>query len=233
MTHTSISSMLKGRVLVVAAHPDDEVLGCGGTIAALAKLKQHIEVIFMTDGVGARVESSDIDMQRRHIASELALKILGVSRVHYLKFPDNQMDKVPLLEIIQSLEEYLDEINPSIVFTHHAGDLNIDHRRVSQAVITACRPHPNQPVKILLAYEVLSSTEWQVDNKIAFAPNFFIELSDGCMENKIKALEAYSEEMRQWPHPRSIKGVKVQAEYRGMSIGVPMAEAYVLLRYLG
>lgn len=232
MNHLSMTSLLKGRTLIIAAHPDDEVLGCGGAIATLAKLNQHIEVIFLTDGVGSRADSSNVAVTRRRNASERALKILGVSKIHHLSFPDNQMDKTSLLEIVQSLETYLSMIKPVIVFTHHIGDLNIDHRLVNKAVNTACRPYPSQPVKTIFSFEVPSSSEWQTTKNTPFLPNFFLELSDDLFEKKIMALEAYFEEMRPWPHPRSIRGVKVQAEYRGMSIGVPMAEAYILLRHL-
>lgn len=218
-------------VLVVAAHSDDESLGCGGTIARHVAEGWNVHVAFMTDGVSSRKNCSNEELISRGEASHLAMNMLGVTSIHTLNFPDNQMDSVPLLDVIKSLEELIESINPSIIYTHHYGDLNIDHQITHTAVMTACRPLPNSGIKKILTYEVLSSTEWCLQKKEIFHPNTFIDI-DKYLNIKLLALKAYSIEMRLPPHARSESNVENLAKYRGNSVGLNAAEAFMLMRYI-
>ncbi len=216
-------------ILVIAAHADDEVLGCGGTIAKYKDQGATVNVALLADGVSSRSNSSDDDLRIRNNAARDANKILGVDQVLLGEFPDNRMDSIDLLHIVQHVEGLINEFKPDVILTHHSNDLNIDHCIVNQAVSTACRPQNNCPVKSILFFEVPSSTEWQINSLDAFSPNFFEDVTD-YMHKKIKALEIYSMEMREWPHPRSIKGVTHLAKWRGATIGVDTAETFVVGR---
>jgi LmbE family N-acetylglucosaminyl deacetylase len=222
-------------VLILAAHPDDEVLGCGGTIAKLADNGAVIHVAFLADGISSRKgnakEQSD-ELVSRRVAAKYACDILGVKSVSFGDMPDNRMDTVALLEITKAVEELIAEHRPDKVFTHHAGDVNIDHRRTHEAVVTACRPQPGHPVKTLLSFEVASSTEWQLSGSAPmFVPNWFVDISN-TLDRKLAALDAYATELRDWPHPRSRQGIEHLARWRGATIGVDAAEAFVLGRQL-
>jgi len=222
-------------ILVLAAHPDDEVLGCGGTLAKLAAQGATVHVSFMADGVFSRPD--DLSVQQEHLkarrrAARKAAKILGVKSVSFGDFPDNRMDVVAVLDITKRIESLIDKHKPDTVFTHHCGDVNIDHRRTHDAVVTACRPQIGHPVRTLLCCEVPSSTEWQLPGSASvFAPNWFIDISDE-LECKLEALDAYSSELRNWPHPRSREAVEHLARWRGATVGVHAAEAFVLGRQL-
>lgn len=217
------------KVLVVAAHSDDEALGCGATIAKHTANGDSVEVIFMTNGVSSRDNTNNI--KNRETASQLAARALGIYDITQLDFPDNQMDTVSLLELIKPIENLISSIKPSIIYTHHAGDLNIDHVRTHQAVMTACRPMPDSTVKCILAFEVLSSTEWQSPQSVAFVPNYFIDVSDYIQQKK-QALYHYAEEMRVEPHSRSFEHVDALLKHRGYSIGKRAAEAFMLIRMI-
>jgi LmbE family N-acetylglucosaminyl deacetylase len=222
--------------LVVAAHPDDEVLGCGGTIAKFARGGAQIHVAFLADGVSARhIEASakqQTELGARREAAEKACSILGAKAVLFGDGPDNRLDTVPLLDIIRPIEELVARYRPDTVLTHHAGEVNVDHRRIHQAVTTACRPQRDHPVATLLSFEVPSSTEWQLPGSApAFVPNWFIDIS-ATLNLKIAALQAYSAELCAWPHPRSCEGIEHLAKWRGATIGAEAAEAFVLGRQL-
>lgn len=228
------------KVLVVAAHPDDEVLGCGGIISKHASHKDDVQCVFMTNGVAARTshaDGNDDDLQQkieeRQKAAENAKEILGVSHNHYLDFPDNKMDVVALLDVVKSIEFLIEKIQPDIIYTHFAFDLNIDHRITAQAVMTACRPQSNHPVKEIYSFEVPSSTEWaQGIAGLPFDPDVYVDVSNAFFDNKISALEAYSKEMREEPHSRSFAAIKSLASWRGQSSGVYYAEALKTMRVL-
>ena len=217
-------------VLIVAAHPDDEVLGCGGTIAKHINKGDKVHVVFMTNGVGSRNTSSK-EIQERQQAAKNAANILGVSSTQQFDFPDNKMDTVALLDVVQLIEEVIGKLQPEIIYTHHAGDLNIDHQITHKAVITACRPQPDFCVKEIYAFEVLSSTEWQAPGVEEFCPNMFIDITD-YIDIKKQVLKVYSAEMHQTPHSRSIDNAIRLNAVRGNSIGVDYAEAFVLIRMI-
>lgn len=226
---------MKKTVLILAAHPDDEVLGCGGTIANEADRGATVHVAFLADGVFSRMdkkESLPDDLILRRAAAQRACGILGVNSVTFGDFPDNRMDTVALLDITKAVEALIAEHQPDTVLTHHAGDVNIDHRRLHEAVVTACRPQHGHPVKTVLCFEVPSSTEWQLPGSApAFTPNWFIDIS-ATLERKLSALEVYAEELRAWPHPRSRQGVEHLAYWRGATVGMDAAEAFMLGRRL-
>lgn len=220
-------------ILIIAAHPDDEALGCGGTIARFADEGVNIHVAFLADGVFSREGNNLVqqaELTARRVSAQKACDILGVQSVSFGEFPDNRMDAIALLEIIKHIEALIARYQPDTVFTHHAGDVNVDHQRIHQAVVTACRPQNGHPVKTLLCFEVTSSTEWQLPGSAPiFAPNWFVDVSS-TLKRKLDALDAYAAELRTWPHPRSREGVEHLAHWRGATIGVDAAEAFVLGR---
>ncbi len=223
------------KVLVVAAHPDDEVLGCGGTIAKHSRAGDSVHVVILGEGVTSRDPGRD----RGRRASELedlrkrllrANRVLGTKSTTLLDLPDNRLDTLPRLEVIKKVEALIGKIGPELVYTHHSSDVNVDHRRIHEAVVTACRPQPGVRVKRLLFFEVASSTEWQPPGSGApFTPNWFVDVSS-TLSLKLKALAAYKPEMRAWPHARSIRAVQALAHWRGATVGCSAAEAFMLGR---
>lgn len=215
-------------ILVVAAHTDDEALGCGGTIARHVAEGDQVHLLFMTDGVGAR-EIVDDAAKLRQKSAQQAAQVLGVSSSTYLNFPDNRMDSIALLDIVKEIEAKIQAIQPQVIYTHHLGDLNIDHQITHKAVLTACRPQPNFCVKEIYAFEVLSATEWNSANTQSFIPNVFIDISN-YLPIKMQALQAYADEMREAPHSRSYEHIEVLAKHRGYMVGVEAAEGFMLVR---
>lgn len=222
-------------VAVIAAHPDDEVLGCGGAIARAAIEGHAVHVLLLADGETARTQvgGQPVDPDKlpaRRSAAEAAGKILGCASVEQLSLPDNRLDSVELLDVVQHIEAFLRRCQATTVFTHHAGDVNIDHRIVHDAVIAASRPQPGYPVKELLFFEVPSATEWRPpDSATPFNPTWFVDISR-TLAIKLAALEAYRAELRPFPHPRSPEAVTALARWRGATVGVEAAEAFVLGR---
>ena len=223
--------MLKNKkILIIAAHPDDEILGCGGTILKLKK-NNLIKVIFMTNGTDARGKNKKASQKRIQGCLNL-FKKLKLNKPLILNFPDNKMDSVPLLKIVKKIEEILSKFNPEVVFTHFDGCLNIDHQITFKATVTACRPLKKTSVKKILSFEVPSSTEWALTKDKKFQPNYYIDISKYIKE-KILLMKYYKDEIRPFPHSRSLKSIKTLSEYRGASAGVKNAEAFYLYRYLG
>jgi LmbE family N-acetylglucosaminyl deacetylase len=222
-------------ILVVAAHPDDEVLGCGGTVTRFSDEGASVHVAFLADGVLSRAVDTKAllaELSVRRAAAQKACGILGVKSVFFGEFPDNRMDTIALLDIIKPVEALIEKYRPDTVFTHHSGDVNIDHRRIHEAVVAACRPQCGHPVKTLLCFEVPSSTEWQLPGSApVFAPNWFVDIS-GTLERKLAALDAYAAELRVWPHSRSRQGVEHLARWRGATVGASAVEAFMLGRQL-
>lgn len=219
-------------ILIVAAHPDDEVLGCGGTIARLAP-DNTINTLILGEGITSRdipqqEKSLELSVLRDHCKK--ANSSLGVEKVFFEHFPDNKFDSIPLLDIVKPIEKLIKKIRPDEIFTHHHGDLNIDHRITQLAVLTATRPFGDNPVKKILSFEVLSSTEWIFpDTGTIFTPNTWIDISD-TLQIKLDAIQEYPGELCAYPHPRSIEGIKILAARRGLEVGFPYAEAFHLLR---
>lgn len=226
---------MNNKVIVISAHPDDEVLGCGATIAKHVENGDEVHVLILAEGQTSRdtqrdrTKNIEVLTQLSEAAREAA-NVLGVSTVTLKDFPDNRMDSVDLLDVVKTLEEFIELHQPSIIYTHHYWDLNIDHRITNQAVITAARPIPGSSIKRILFFEVPSSTEWQASSScLPFAPNWFVDISD-TLDKKIEALKRYKHELRSWPFPRSLDAVSYLAKWRGASIGTMAAEAFVLGR---
>lgn len=224
------------KVLVIAAHPDDEVLGCGGTIAKHVAAGDEVNIHILAEGATSRTafrdcEAHSVELSELAQSAACAARILGATTVLH-GLPDNRLDSLDLLDVIKLVEEVVFAYRPDVVYTHHSSDVNIDHQIIHRAVVTACRPLPGQSVRTLLFFEIPSSTEWQVlSNVAAFVPNWFVSI-DETLDCKVQALEPYGSEMREFPHPRSISAVRALAAWRGASIGANAAEAFVLGRFI-
>lgn len=222
------------KILVLVAHADDEILGCGGTMAKHADAGDSVGVVFLTNGVGARGGGEEVDQNVEHrvSAAAKALSIVGAQLLNQFNFPDNAIDNIPRIELIQAVESLIAIYQPDVIYTHHGGDLNVDHRRALESVLTACRPQPGCSVDSIYSFEVASSTGWQgVSLTQPFTPNYYIDISHQ-LDRKLAALAAYAEEMREFPHARSIEGLRHQAQWRGSQIGVMAAEAFVVERQM-
>jgi N-acetylglucosamine malate deacetylase 1 len=216
-------------VLVVVAHTDDEVLGCGGTIARHVDDGDAVYGIFIADGVSSRMDANQTDLATRNEAAENARIILGIKENFYLGLPDNRMDSIPLIDVVQKLEQIIDRLKPNIVYTHHHSDLNVDHQIAHQAVLTACRPVPGSGIQSIYTFEVMSSTEWAAPMSKPFVPDHYVEISY-YLSTKNNALKAYELEMREAPHSRSFQHLEALARHRGHSVGVTAAEAFATVR---
>ncbi len=219
-------------VLVIAAHPDDEVLGTGGAIARHTQNNDTVTIVILGSGLSSRLEAHEAleqqDLAQLHKEAKLAASALGVTDLRLFDFPDNRFDRVDLLDIVKIIEAVADEVQPAIVYTHHPGDLNIDHQRTAMATLTACRPLPGSSVQRILAMEVASATGWG-DPALPFIPNVFLDISS-VMKNKLEAMAAYQGELRQFPHARSLPSLEARAKAWGSQVGIEAAEPFVLLR---
>lgn len=218
-------------ILVVAAHPDDEVIGCGGSLARHAAKGDTVNIIFLADGESSRIQAtSNEKIDKRKAMARKAAKIIGCNEPIFLGLPDNQLDTIPFLDLVQSLENAALKFLPEIIYTHHAGDLNIDHRLACQATLTAFRPQPNSTVKAIYAFEIASSTEWSHSTlSPAFTPNRFHDIT-AWSDIKDQALVCYESEMRPAPHSRSLDGVQYRELWRGHSMGFQRMESFEVLR---
>ena len=218
--------MKKNNVLVIVAHADDETLGCGGTIQKLKKLGCQVYVMIFTDGVSSRKKKISKEINNRSNQIKKVSKLLNFKIFKQYNLPDNELDKISNLELVKKIEAAIIKINPEIILTHSNKDLNIDHQKISNATITACRPLPKSKIKQLLFFEIPSSTEWNFNsNKINFNPNKFYDITD-FIDKKLDAIKIYKSEIRQYPHPRSLDGIKTLSKFRGQCIGVNYAEAF-------
>jgi len=224
-------------ILVIAAHPDDEVLGCGGTIAGYAAAGHEIHIVILGEGISARYgrrdEAPAADVQRLQADARAAAAALGARSVAFGGLPDNRFDELPLLDIVKPVEQWIESCRPGAIYTHHPGDLNVDHGLTFRAVLTATRPGgPGPKVPDLYAFEVPSSTDWAFQQIApAFRPNVFVDIAGG-LEAKIAAMQCYESERREPPHPRSPEILRATAARWGSVAGVGQAEAFALIRSL-
>tara|TARA_B100001250_G_C19798976_1_gene790088 strand:- start:1223 stop:1918 length:696 start_codon:yes stop_codon:yes gene_type:complete len=225
-----------GRILIIAAHPDDDILGCGGFIS---KYSDSIDfrVIFIAEGSSCRFSYSEIKTQPvqetikfRNDNGIEALKVLGVSNFNFYNLPCGRLDQISLIEINKIIESEINEFKPDTIFTHSDNDTNNDHRIVFKSTLIATRPGSNYFVKNLYSYEVLSSSEWNFTE--AFQPNYFQELSEEDIQKKWEALKKYKTEIKDFPYPRSYEGIKILANYRGMQSNNTYAEAFKMIRQI-
>ncbi len=223
--------MTQKQILVVAAHPDDEILGCGGTIAKLSATNQVFTIV-LGEGVTSRDKHRDRNKRKEELgvlkkSMSDANKLIGVQQLFSFDLPDNRFDSIDLIDITKIIEDVIDKVHPQCVFTHFGNDLNIDHQLTFQAVLTATRPLPTQSVTEVYAFETTSSTEFNFP--LSFSPDTFSTITD-TLETKLAALACYTSEMREFPHPRSLEMVKQTAQYWGVRVGVPSAEAFKTIR---
>lgn len=223
-------------VLIIAAHPDDEVLGCGGTIARLVAEGANVSILILANGLTSRADFDPVkhagQLEIHHTRARRAGALLGAREVMFGGFPDQRMDTVPLLDIIQAIEREIERVRPETVFTQHGGDLNMDHVITFRAALTATRPVVGCPVKRVYAYEVGSSTEWSFQQfEPCFQPQVFFDIG-GQLEAKVAAMQIYESETRGFPHPRSPEAIRASALRWGSVVGVPAAEAFSCIRDL-
>ena len=224
------------KILIIAAHPDDEVLGCGGSIAKFIKNGANVEMLIVAEGETARDKEFNINkrinsIKKREECALLSAKAMGVNNVKFTRLPDNRLDQYYLIDVAKLIEKAIFSFKPEIIFTHNGSDLNVDHRIVFQSTITACRPVEGLSVKSIFSWENMSSTEWSSSKiGVSFNPNVFIDISDTILIKK-RALTYYKNEMRKYPHPRSWEAIEALAKYRGASSGKLYAEAFELVRY--
>lgn len=238
---------MSSNILVVVAHPDDEVFGLGATLARHVDAGDRVGVMTLTNGVGARrmgahagaSEEAKAEAKedvhaaaRRAEAQQRAAEILGIEILWVGNFPDNALDSVPRLQLIQAIEARILAFGPHCVYTHHPGDLNVDHRRCAEAVFTVCRPLPASTITNLRCFSTRSSTEWSVPELAApFQPNCFVEVA-ATWERKHQAMQAYAEELRPFPHSRSLEALDAESRYWGAQVGVTRAEAFAQVRQI-
>jgi LmbE family N-acetylglucosaminyl deacetylase len=218
------------KVLIIGAHPDDETYGMGGTIAKYTSRGIVVHVLIITDGSSSQYNNYKEMIMRKKKEAKNAMEILGVEKIELESFPDMKLDTIPHIEINKLIENKIKNFNPSIIFTHHWGDINKDHRLVFESTIVATRPINNQTLKSIYTYETPSSTEWSsMELNDKFVPNLFIDISE-FMDQKIKAIEAYESELRKFPHPRSTEAVRAYDKKNGIIIGRTFAERFTLIR---
>ena len=225
------------QILIIAAHPDDELLGAGATMARHAAQGDDVHVVIAAQGATSRYSSNEknqnqalTEINSLKQSAIQAAKVLGTQEPIFLDFPDNQLDSIILLNIIQKIEDAIERIKPQIIYTHHGGDLNIDHNIVHRAVITAARPLPHSSIESIYTFETLSSTEWfSPQQQFPFVANRFVDI-ENFFDTKIEALKCYDNEMRTFPHPRSMEALEALAKLRGANSGLKMAEAFFVCR---
>ena len=222
------------KILIIAAHPDDEVLGCFGTVAKMVKEGDEAYTLILGEGKTSRDEQRSIENKKAELnilnqEIEKANSVINIKKTFIENFPDNRFDSVDLLDIVKAILKVKEEIKPDIIFTHYENDLNIDHQITYQAVVTATRPMEDESVKEIYSFKVLSSTEWNYP--LSFSPDLFFDISE-TIKLKKEAMKQYNSELCQFPHPRSIEGIELNAKYHGMRVGKAYVEAFKTVRVI-
>lgn len=226
---------MKKKILIICSHPDDEILGCGGIIAKNIEIGNKVSVIFTHEGSSARHNNyksfkAKKDIKNRIQMAKRASKYLNYNILNFHSNINLQNEKNVKLKLVKSIIKDINKYKPDTIFTHHSDDLNSDHSFTFNAVINACRPSSNFLVKELILFEVASSTDWSyLNQKVQFVPNLFIDIEKYFMK-KIKALQFYNNEMRNFPNSRSYRGLEYLAKYRGGQVGIEMCEAFKIIR---
>ncbi|MCC8358748.1 PIG-L deacetylase family protein [Salinimicrobium sediminilitoris] len=232
-----LESLKNKRILVVAAHPDDELLGLGATMYQLNKYYScKTRVVILGEGITSRADERDPEVWEKELRIhneniKSAQQAIGYNSVKTYNLPDNRFDTVPLLDIIKIIEKEKNDFQPEVVFTHHGGDVNIDHQRTFEAVVTATRPVKGEVVRTIITYETPSGTEWRASTDPRhFIPNMFVEVNEEAVKAKIAGMESYEFEKRKYPHPRSPEALKIHAQRWGIVVGKEFAEAFSIVR---
>lgn len=216
------------KILVIAPHPDDEVLGCGGTIVKHNKNRDEVYLCIVTKAYTP--DWSEEFLKNRPKEIKKANKILNIKKAYFLDFPTAKLDTITQKDLNDSISRIVKEIGAEIIYIPYEGDLSKEHRLVFEAALVASRPYTNKSVKKVLCYETLSETDWGKDfTKKIFSPNVYVDISD-VLKYKIKAMQAYKSELKKSPHPRSLEIIKVLARKRGSEAGLKFAEAFMLIR---
>jgi len=230
------------KILVVSAHPDDEVVGMGGTLKKLSRVAE-IQVLFLADGITARKKTGYVnssvyevsdkeskkmlkEIETRKAHAKNALSLLGIKKMRFLDLPDNELDTVPLLKIVKEVEKDISSSKCDTIFTHHYNDLNVDHRIAYDATLTAARPIFDSSVESIISFESISSTDWRKPYK--FDPNLYVDITTE-LKQKLKAARAYKNEIQNFPHPRSVKAIESLAFRWGSLSGFKAAEAFEII----
>lgn len=227
------------KILIVVAHPDDEILGLGATMHYIHRtLQVETRVIILGEGITSRSDSRNVEHWEKELSIhkaniESARKCIGYHSLQAYDLPDNRFDSVSLLDIIKIIENEKKAFQPDVIFTHHGGDVNIDHQRTFEAVITACRPMQHETARTIITFETASGTEWRASTDPRhFIPNCFVGFEPRDLQAKLQAMECYEFEKRPFPHPRSSEALEIQAKRWGVAVGLPMAEAFCLVRQI-
>ena len=234
-----LESLRNKRIMVVVAHPDDEVLGLGATMFRLINDYECItHVVILGEGITSRSDVRDVAKWGNELSIhknniDAARKKIGYFSLSTFDFPDNRFDSVPLLDIIKVIEKEKETFHPDVIFTHHGGDVNIDHQRTFEAVITSNRPLGTEKVNTIITFETMSGTEWRASSDPKhFIPNWIVEVSEVGLAAKLDAMECYEFEKRDYPHPRSPEALRIRAQMWGVANGVPLAEAFQVIRII-
>jgi LmbE family N-acetylglucosaminyl deacetylase len=235
-----LESLRNKKVMIVVAHPDDELLGLGASMNRLINEYQiTTHVLILGEGITSRSAERNVVQWEKQLSIhkeniQQAKNAIGYHSVSIFDFPDNRFDTVALLDIIKVIENEKALHKPDVIFTHHGGDVNIDHQLTFEAVITSCRPMQHESVKTIITFETPSGTEWRASSDPRyFIPNMFISVSMKNLDAKIRAMESYQFEKRAFPHPRSPEALKIQAQRWGITVGYEFAEAFTVIRSIG
>lgn len=225
---------MKSKILIIAAHPDDEVLGCFGTAARLIKEGYEIYTLILGEGKTSRGDTRVVQshLQELDILEKECVRaneLIGIKEVFRSHFADNRFDSANLLDLVKAVEKVVSKIQPNIIFTHYERDLNIDHQLTFKAALTATRALKGQSVREFYSFEVISSTEFNYP--LSFCPNTYFDISDS-LSQKLEAMNIYKSELCEFPHPRSLENIELNAKYHGVRVGVPYAEAFLGIRVL-
>lgn len=216
---------MKNKILVISPHPDDEVLGCGGTIAKYSDEGDEVYLCIVTKAYTPDWSMEFIENRPEEVKK--ANRILGIKKTYFLDFPTVKLDTIPQKDLNEAISKVINEIKPDIVYFPHKGDLNKDHRLVFESSLVATRPLHHK-IKRILSYECLSETEWGQSIE-AFNPNVYVDITK-TLKTKIEAMKVYESEVKPHPHPRSLEMINILAKMRGGAVGLEAAESFILIR---
>ncbi len=216
------------KILAISAHPDDETIGAGGTLAKHVAAGDEVYWVVATQAYTPRWPQHVLDRASQQI--DEVQEFFGIKQVFRLGFPTMHLNTIPSIDLASALQQVVDEVRPDVVYTTPRNDVNEDHRAIFDATLIACRPLPGSSVKRLLSYEIITTTRFGSPSGCQmFEPNVFVDISD-YLETKVQAMAIFETELREFPHPRSLEGLRILCRERGMSVGIEAAECFELIR---